>query len=93
METDDGFPVVFSHRSAGFFYLFYLFSHPGLTLTVGHGLVVRQRCAVPVDPLEVVLQPMALVSIPSGGPVGFVIDEPVPQGFSGALMVVGGEKG
>ena len=86
---------------AGFSSLFYelllqrldLLSEPGLALGLGHGLVIRERRAVPLRPSEVVFQSVSLFGRTAGGPIGVVVNVPEAKGLSFGLMMIRCEKG
>jgi hypothetical protein len=75
--SDDGSTRLFSLFCESRFHLFDLLLHLGLALAYRLGLMMRERCAVPLDPAEVVLQPVRLFAWPASGPVGVVINIPV----------------
>jgi hypothetical protein len=51
-----------------------------------------QRCGAPVDPSQIVFEPVALLPFAAGGVVGVIVDVPISKRLSLGLMVVGGEK-
>ena len=70
-----------------------LFSEPGLALGLCHGLVIRERRAVPLYPSEVVFQSVIFFRKTAGGPIGIVVNIPKAKGLSFGLMMIRREKG